>query len=247
MATAADVLEVARRELGRHETPPGSNLTKFGAAYGLNPAPWCAEFACSYVWMGAGLAVPGNAQSPKGWASVGLFLGSAKANRWVVAGGKSAQIRPGDYVCYEWDASNTWPDHVGIVVEPHADGSMTTIEGNSPGPDRYDEVAYHVRPRDQVAAFVRPPYSGPTPVHHGPVPRLPKGVILEIGSPHHDLVAIYQKQMLKRGWHGIGKVDGVFDKPLDETTRKFQTRLGLEVDGQVGPETWEAAFEAPIG
>ena len=52
--------------------------------------------------------------------------------------------------------------------------------------------------------------------------------------------------MLKRGWHGVGTVDGVFDKALDETTRKFQTRLGLEVDGQVGQETWKAAFESPI-
>jgi len=260
MPTAGAVLRIARGELGRHENPPGSNHTKFGKDYGLDPAPWCAEFACSWVWRQAGLPVPSDAQSRKGWASVGFFFGAAGKHGWVVDGGRRAAIRPGDYVCFEWASdADTWPDHVGIVAATHPDGTFTTIEGNSPGPHGFDEVAFHVRPRDQVAGFVRPPYDGgedapppiprtspPEPHMRTPYPKLPSGVILRRDSPYHDEVAIYQRRMRRRGWGAIGPIDGDFGPSAEGVTRQFQGEKGLEVDGEVGPQTWKAAFELPV-
>lgn len=37
------VIELARADLGYTENPPGSNLTKYGEAYGMNGVPWCVE------------------------------------------------------------------------------------------------------------------------------------------------------------------------------------------------------------
>ena len=37
------VLKIARADLGYTENPPGSNMTKYGEAYGMNGVPWCVE------------------------------------------------------------------------------------------------------------------------------------------------------------------------------------------------------------
>jgi len=43
-------LELAIMQIGYHESPPGSNLNKFGAEYGFNGVPWCAEFESVEFW-----------------------------------------------------------------------------------------------------------------------------------------------------------------------------------------------------
>ncbi|MCQ2439780.1 MAG: NUMOD4 domain-containing protein, partial [Oscillospiraceae bacterium] len=40
------VIQIAEQELGYTESPPNSNRTKYGAAYGLDGYPWCDE-----VWV----------------------------------------------------------------------------------------------------------------------------------------------------------------------------------------------------
>ncbi len=37
-------LQYAINEIGNHESPPGSNRSKYGAWYGFNGVPWCAIF-----------------------------------------------------------------------------------------------------------------------------------------------------------------------------------------------------------
>ena len=37
-------LEAAKKEIGYHESPAGSNLNKYGKEYGFNGVPWCAIF-----------------------------------------------------------------------------------------------------------------------------------------------------------------------------------------------------------
>jgi peptidoglycan hydrolase-like protein with peptidoglycan-binding domain len=106
---------------------------------------------------------------------------------------------------------------------------------------------------------VRPPYDGqgaapaatprtapPEPHARLPYPKLPPGVILRAGTPYHDEVAIYQRRMLRRGWQGIGAVDGEFGPNAVTVTKAFQAEKGLEADGEVGPQTWKAAFELPV-
>ena len=44
MPTAAQVLAIARSQLGTKESPVGSNHTKYGVWYGMDHEPWCAMF-----------------------------------------------------------------------------------------------------------------------------------------------------------------------------------------------------------
>jgi len=44
MTTPNDVLQVAMRQQGQKETPPGSNKSKYGNWYGMDGQPWCAMF-----------------------------------------------------------------------------------------------------------------------------------------------------------------------------------------------------------
>lgn len=56
----------------------------------------------------------------------------------------------------------------------------------------------------------------------------------------------WQSQMLKRGWRGIGKADGIFGPASQKVARQFQAEKKLRVDGAVGVSTWDASWSAPV-
>lgn len=120
--TAARVLDVARREIGTVESPPGSNRTKYGAAYGANGVAWCAQFVW-WVFREAGLSslIPKTAYTP-------TFA------QWFKSRGQwGTAPRPGAVVFF--DFPNDGVDrisHVGLVEAVNRDGSIVTIEGNTP-------------------------------------------------------------------------------------------------------------------
>jgi peptidoglycan hydrolase-like protein with peptidoglycan-binding domain len=57
-------------------------------------------------------------------------------------------------------------------------------------------------------------------------------------------VHTWQKRMADRGW--TIAVDGAYGPQSEDVCRKFQLEKGLAVDGIVGPQTWNAAWTAPI-
>ena len=65
MPTPEDVLEIARRQIGTKENPPGTNSNKYGKWYNWDRQPWCAMFV-SYCLHGAGL--PLTITTKKGFA-----------------------------------------------------------------------------------------------------------------------------------------------------------------------------------
>src|SRR4051812_27999515 len=60
-------LAVAVRELGVHESPPGSNRTAFGRWFGVDGVPWCAIFV-SYCF-----AKGGDVTLCRGWHGAGVY------------------------------------------------------------------------------------------------------------------------------------------------------------------------------
>lgn len=68
------------------------------------------------------------------------------------------------------------------------------------------------------------------------------GEYLKLQSPmmHDDNVKAWQQRMTDRGWSIT--VDGWFGSQSDGVCRKFQGGKGLQVDGVVGPDTWDCAF-----
>lgn len=124
MSSALQVLTIARAEIGVKESPANSNKVKYAKEYGMNGQPWCAMF----VWW-----VFKKAGCPE------LFYGGKKsaycptiadyyiAKKQTVAKSKG---KPGYIVLFDWNDSGA-SDHIGIIEKKNADGSYTTIEGNT--------------------------------------------------------------------------------------------------------------------
>ena len=152
MATARDVLNIARNDLGYKESPAGSNRTKYGEWYGLNGQPWCM-MAIQFWLNQAGVPVPLKT------ASCGSFMRAAQAQgRWV-----TGDYRPGDVVIYDFPGNKFRTDHCGIVVTALTDG-VRTIEGNTGvGNDSNGgEVMERTRPLSVIIGAYRPHYAEET-------------------------------------------------------------------------------------
>ena len=147
MATANEILAVARKELGVKESPAGSNRTKYGTWYGLDGQPWCMMFI-QWVFAQAGVELPVKT------ASCGTFMRAAQAaGRWV-----TSNYQPGDVVIYDFPGGVV-TDHCGIVVTPLTTG-VRTIEGNTGvGNDSNGgEVMERTRPANWIVGAYRPIY-----------------------------------------------------------------------------------------
>lgn len=121
--SAERVIRSALRELGYTESPPGSNRTKYGAAYGLDGYDWCVMFLW-WCFREAGLseAFYGGGRT----ASCGALM------RWYQSRGRwfPAGYQPGDIVILNFSGTQD-TEHCGLVTEVHPDGSVTTVEGNT--------------------------------------------------------------------------------------------------------------------
>jgi hypothetical protein len=118
-------LQAAQAEVGVAEQPPGSNDAPRIAQYrqataGSGVGPWCAYFV-SWAAQQAGAPL---GEAGQGFGSVAAVAAWAqRTGRWTPAGG-GVPPQPGDLVV--WGS-----EHIGIVESVGADGSITTIEGNS--------------------------------------------------------------------------------------------------------------------
>lgn len=143
MATAKDPLAIARGELGRTESPAGSNRTKYGAWMDMDGQPWCMSFV-QWCFDQAGRPLPYRT------ASCGELL------RWYQRYAPERIVtapKARDVIIYTFG-------HTGIV-ESAKTGTVTAIEGNtSPGEagsqDNGGGVFRRTRSRTLVKAFIRP-------------------------------------------------------------------------------------------
>lgn len=140
--TAQKIIDTASKYVGK-------SGEEFWRAYGLSSrVAWCAIFQW-FVFREAGasaLFYNGNKT-----AYVPALWSAAKA-----AGKTSDTPRPGDLVCYDWNA-NKAPDHVGLVVSA-APTSIHTIEGNVD-----DKVKELNRTRNnQILGYIHPDYTEET-------------------------------------------------------------------------------------
>jgi hypothetical protein len=133
MATAQQLLDIANSQLGVTESPPGSNDTLYGRAFGVSGVPWCAEYLW-WVFAQAGVALPLKTDN------VYDLVDAYKA-----AGRFSTEPGICYPVFYGYDAG-----HVGILESFDA-LTLSNISGNTSASDGTNtdggEVARHVRVR----------------------------------------------------------------------------------------------------
>ena len=119
MTQAADFIAVATKEIGTIEVP--DNKTKYGVFTGHDGQPWCGSFV---MWCAAQIsfkAMPNCVYTPAG---AEVFKGQGQ---WFNPA--TSKPQPGDIAFFSFDGKGI--EHVGIVVKDNADGTMTTIEGNT--------------------------------------------------------------------------------------------------------------------
>ncbi|MCA1708650.1 MAG: peptidoglycan-binding protein, partial [Actinobacteria bacterium] len=102
---------------------------------------------------------------------------------------------------------------------------------------------------DAFEAFIDPQKENPKPEPEPPPPKpdgdVPKypGKPLRLGSSG-QAVKTWQSKMRERGW--AIAVDGEYGPHSERVCQAFQQEKGLEIDGVVGPKTWEATWELPV-
>jgi CHAP domain len=152
MATALDVLNVARTQIGFHEG--ASNENPYGIWYGVPNAPYCA-MGISWCFAQVGLSHLIAAQTPKGFSFNPAALHWFQMQGMVV---NKMQAQPGDLAFFDWDGDGV-VDHVELV-EAASLGGLTTIGFNTGNPnDPTQEGCWRLhRNYLFVMAIVRPKY-----------------------------------------------------------------------------------------
>ena len=162
MATANEILAVARKELGVKEFPANSNNVKYNTAYygqevsdgkAGGKFPWCMVFQW---WLFLEAGAPELFYGGKKTASCGTLMDFAKSHgQWVTSG-----YQPGDVVIMDFPGNKIKTDHCGLVVTSLTDG-VRTIEGNTGvGNDSNGgEVMERTRPLSVILGAYRPHYA----------------------------------------------------------------------------------------
>ncbi len=160
MTPQEKLLGLARKELGYTESPPGSNNTKYGAAYGLQGQPWCMELMW-WLFREAGLS-PLFYDGQK-TASCGTLL------RWARREGLTVpvdDVKPADITILNFSGKKENgeldTEHCGLVEDVPTVGTIVTIEGNTStgvgSQSNGEVVARKTRYAHQVVGVIRPRY-----------------------------------------------------------------------------------------
>ncbi|MEY8460153.1 CHAP domain-containing protein [Eggerthellaceae bacterium 24-137] len=162
MATASEVLKIARAEVGYDRYSDPARGTKYGRwyekevdgpggyDYGANGVAYCAIFV-SWVLDQAKVECDG---------TPGAYCPSIHHKQTL----KAPQLKAGDLALFDWEDDGT-DDHIGIVISNDTKAkTIRTIEGNTNG----GKVAERVRAYSTICGGIRPKY-GSVPAAAEPV------------------------------------------------------------------------------
>lgn len=152
-------IQLAEKQIGTMETPPRSNRTPFGDAYGANGVYWCVIFIW---WLFMALKASRLFYGGKRCASC------TQLYQWAESVGQTVsarEARRGDILFFNFDNGSSM-EHCGVLqqrVIQNGREMFYSIEGNTPIPNtNNDGVAVKQRTLSDIVGVWRPKYEGAT-------------------------------------------------------------------------------------
>lgn len=225
---AEDVLEIARKRIGKKESPPNSNSIDCNDWYynkkGIKGSayPWCCV-EMQYVFHLAGAS-----NLLKRTASCSELLSWFKKNGRFY---KTPQV--GDLVFYNFSHPNSLADHVGIVDTVNKNGSIYAIEGNTSvngSQDNGGAVLRRLR-TGKIVGYGRPKYDNAVATT--------KRATLKEGSKGAD-VTYLKKKLSAMGFGNLSLENDIYTKGVGDAVQYFQITHNLKADRICGEQTWNA-------
>lgn len=232
MATASELLAIARKEIGVTEYPYGSNNVKYNTWYyghqvSGSAYPWCMVFV---QWV---LNKAGARGSLPRTAGCTPMYNWAKANGRYVSPGN---MKPGDIVLFcGFDDIPNDADHTGFFEKYDNNKNYVCIEGNTSlaSNDNGGAVMRRTRQRANILGGVRPYYDEEEIT-----------VVLSILREGSSGVQVKTVQRLLNALYYTDasdkklKVDADYGAKTIQAVKKFQKKRGLEQDGIFGAKSW---------
>lgn len=132
---------------------------------------------------------------------------------------------------------------VGVPTVPAGGASKPVVKPSKPAKPSASKAPAFPLPR----GFYYGPRTGPRASVSGHQRNTgTDDVVFYKGDWHSKGLRDWQKQMLERGWSGIGVADGLYGPKTEKAARQFQKSKGLAVDGKIGPKTFAAAWNEPV-
>lgn len=147
-------VDIAIREIGETENPPGSNKTRYGREWRQDGVPWCGMAVASW-WRRAGHNIPRSLALEIDYVPTLVELAKSKRHRLSIV--HANRVKRGDAVAFDFDGGAA--DHVGLFVQwiDRERGTFLAVEGNTAFGNNANGGKVMLRERyiDQVEAFVR--------------------------------------------------------------------------------------------
>ena len=221
--TAADILAIARKEVGYSRYDDPEQGTKYGRWYakkmgspyfGTTGVPYCAMFV-SWCLDQGGVSCLG---CPTAGCTSGLLVPARRAGKLI----RVEDCKAGDLALFNWTSAGFYAseaDHVGFVTA-NSKGSKTvsTIEGNVSG-----AVMTRTRSYSTVVGCIRPNYAAePTPE---PEPTPSPNLVVDGVFGAYTVKAL-QTALQTHGFYKGYYLDGSFGYYSKLELQKYLRKLG---------------------
>ena len=213
MATAENLLDLARAELGTVESPANSNRVKYNTAYygrevsGSSYA-WCAVF----LWWLFREAGASELYYGGGKTAYCPTLLSFHRGQWVT------DYRPGDIIFFNFSGKSN-AQHVGIC-ESYDGTYITTIDGNTGTGDEANggAVMRRNRHRRYIVGAYRPAYEEDTMTQEQFDQMMDNWLARRAQEPASDWAKPYIEEAIEAG--AMAEVNGTIERPQSFVTRQ---------------------------
>lgn len=226
MTEIEKLISIAKADIGYSESPPNSNMTKYGEAYGTNGVPYCVQ--AQWYWFGKANLSKYFYGGGKTASCTELMNYHKKLGQVVTSG-----YQRGDLILYQFD-SDAPPDHIGLCTGSTST-TITTIEGNTSvsSDDNGGSVMERTRRLGLVLCGIR----WCKDISYSPSK-------VDVKKIQTYLNAEYSAGLVVDGIAGV-KTNGAIVKALQtELNARYDVRL--DVDGEFGEKTKAAVHSLNV-